>query len=648
MKYSQTIYLGVNDDIALAIDKVAEAGTPEIVLVIPPDAEIFSSIVNLKLLRREAENLSKHLVIATADKLGRHLVERAGIELDKLGDYAENKENNMKSGEKSRENFVEEKYLIKADKISSGDYKSQEKTGKNSLSKQPALPRMMVDIIIPIRKIDAANKKIEEKENENFILPEKNIEFKEAEDLTGNLIEAEEDSIDLSDPIQARAGHFQEPIETFWGQASHGPSFSNKDFEAEQKEPKTGEFMDIAAPVAAIRVPEERKRKKLRLFAGKKRKKLVYAFGAAGLVVFFVAAYFILPRAKLIISPKKQDVAYAISVVADKNITKVDYSLKRIPAQLIKVEKRETKDFPTTGESEGSQKARGIITIYNNYSVDPQGLVATTRFIAKDSGKLFRLVKTITVPGGKMEGGKLIPGSIDAEVLADQPGADYNIGPSDFSIPGFSGTPKYTGFYGKSKAAMVGGSIGKSKIVSAGDLENASKTLNDLLKTSQAQELKNQIPANMKLLDGALQEGKPEITFSASAGDAAENFTATIKVQIVALVFDPKYINDLAAKNNSALSSGKIDNRNIDYINWKVNFDKGQISMDLKISQEGTGKIDIANLKKILAGKDEVEIRKSLSQISEVQSAKISFWPFWVKSMPVQPSKIEVTIEQNN
>ena len=195
---------------------------------------------------------------------------------------------------------------------------------------------------------------------------------------------------------------------------------------------------------------------------------------------------------------------------------------------------------------------------------------------------------------------------------------------------------------------MVGGSIGKSKIVSAGDLENASKTLNDLLKTSQAQELKNQIPANMKLLDGALQEGKPEITFSASAGDAAENFTATIKVQIVALVFDPKYINDLAAKNNSALSSGKIDNRNIDYINWKVNFDKGQISMDLKISQEGTGKIDIANLKKILAGKDEVEIRKSLSQISEVQSAKISFWPFWVKSMPVQPSKIEVTIEQNN
>lgn len=71
MKYSQTIYLGINDDIAMAIDKVAGAGTPEVILVIPQNAEIFSSIVNLKLLRREAENLNKHWAVASSRRDGR-------------------------------------------------------------------------------------------------------------------------------------------------------------------------------------------------------------------------------------------------------------------------------------------------------------------------------------------------------------------------------------------------------------------------------------------------------------------------------------------------------------------------------------------------------------------------------------------------
>lgn len=634
MKYSQTIYLGVDDDIALAIDKVTEAGTPEIVLVIPPNAEIFSSIVNLKLLRREADNLNKHLVIATADKMGRHLVERAGIELDK---FASQPENNLQSKKTvgARDGNLK----------SSGDQGGMK---KDPLPKETVLPRVMADIVIPVRRVEPVEKKFSEKE-EDFVPAEKETKLDESEDL----VEAAKEPTEAMERVQD--ARFQEPVETFWGQGSRGPAFSNENYEAgritkelERKDFTAAELPDTTASVATAYISESRKEKKTKYFTGKRTKKLAYAFVAAGLVVFFAAAYFVLPRAKLIISPKKQDVSYNLSIIADKNITKVDYSLKKIPAQLVKIEKRETKEFPATGSSDGSQKAHGIITIYNNYSTASQGLVATTRFVAKDSGKLFRTTKTITVPGAKMEGSKLVPSSIDAEVIADQPGADYNIGPSDFTIPGFSGTPKYTGFYGKSKAAMAGGSAGKSKIVSAEDLENAAKTLDDLLKTSQAQELKSQIPANMKLLDGAIEEGEPEITFSAGAGDAAENFTATIKAQIVVLVFDPKYVSDLAAKNNSALANGKIDSSNIDYTNWKVNFDKGQISMDLKVSQEGTGKIDIANLKKLLAGKDEIEIRKSLSQISEVQSAKINFWPFWVKSMPTQPDKIEIAIEQNN
>ncbi len=75
-----------------------------------------------------------------------------------------------------------------------------------------------------------------------------------------------------------------------------------------------------------------------------------------------------------------------------------------------------------------------------------------TRFLALD-GKIFRLTKGITVPGAKIVEGKIIPSSIEAAVIADQPGEAYNIGPvSRFSIPGLKGTPKYEAFYAESKA----------------------------------------------------------------------------------------------------------------------------------------------------------------------------------------------------
>lgn len=69
--------------------------------------------------------------------------------------------------------------------------------------------------------------------------------------------------------------------------------------------------------------------------------------------------------------------------------------------------------------------------------------------------------------------------------------------------------------------------------------------------------------------------------------------------------------------------------------------------MDLDISVEGASLINIADLKKKLAGKNEADIRKILSQTVSVQNAKITLWPFLVKEIPNQTNKIEITIEQS-
>jgi len=348
---------------------------------------------------------------------------------------------------------------------------------------------------------------------------------------------------------------------------------------------------------------------------------------------------------------KKEVLPLSLSVVADKNISKTDFSLKKIPAQIVKVEKKETKDFPATGETSGSSKAKGMISVYNAYSESPQTLVQSTRFVS-ESGKVFRTTKAITIPGAKSAGGKLTPVFIDAEVVADQPGPDYNISSSKFTIPGFEGSPKYKGFYGVSNSAMSGGSSGAGKAISSRDLENARAAMDDLVSEETEKLLKGQIPANFKVLDNALQRNISDVVFSQPEGAAVGTFSAVVNIEIQALVFDEKNLNELIDKNFAA--SGAADksllpnSRQVDYNDSKVDFTKGQIILVVAVSQDAVSKLDLADLKKKLAGEGESGIKKTLGQMPGIQNAKVNFWPFWVKSIPKQTSRIDIKIENGN
>jgi hypothetical protein len=66
--------------------------------------------------------------------------------------------------------------------------------------------------------------------------------------------------------------------------------------------------------------------------------------------------------------------------------------------------------------------------------------------------------------------------------------------------------------------------------------------------------------------------------------------------------------------------------------------------MNVGVSQDITRKIDAENLKQNLVGKNETEIRRVLSKMQEIQDAKVSFWPFWVRSMPLRADKIKILL----
>jgi len=384
-----------------------------------------------------------------------------------------------------------------------------------------------------------------------------------------------------------------------------------------------------------------------KIFSNKK----VTAISAIFLVIFVIGAFYIFkPKTTLTITIKKETIDFTFPLKADAAVSAVDMENKVIPGQVIKLEREVSGDFIATGLSSGATKATGTITIYNNYSKDSQALVARTRFESPD-GKIFRISKNIIVPGAKVDAqGKVTsPGTINAEVTADQAGSDYNIAPATFTIPGFAGGPKFSGFYAKSTADFKGGSLGETRAVSKEDIDKAKIELTKKIDTTEEDYINANITKNFTILKNAIDKKVGEMD-APSPGTAIDQFTATIKVTYNIFVFEENNVSQVAESflKDKIGPDRKIytDTKVIAYEEGILDLDKSALNFTVRISEVTGGKINEPELKDQIAGKDQAEIKKILTANDAIESAEIVFWPLWSQSASTNVKSIEIDIKE--
>ncbi len=78
-KNFKTIKVDINEEITSVVDRLIESKEKNIVLAVPKGANIFQNIINIKLLRREADNLNKDIALVTHDPIGQKMADQAGI-----------------------------------------------------------------------------------------------------------------------------------------------------------------------------------------------------------------------------------------------------------------------------------------------------------------------------------------------------------------------------------------------------------------------------------------------------------------------------------------------------------------------------------------------------------------------------------------
>ncbi|RLC37683.1 hypothetical protein DRH29_01135 [candidate division Kazan bacterium] len=81
----QLIYLEVGDDVAAAIGRLQRASSDEVVMVVPRRALLLQNVINLRMLKRQADLLNKKVSLMTQDEMGRNSASEAGFKiLDQL------------------------------------------------------------------------------------------------------------------------------------------------------------------------------------------------------------------------------------------------------------------------------------------------------------------------------------------------------------------------------------------------------------------------------------------------------------------------------------------------------------------------------------------------------------------------------------
>ncbi len=314
-----------------------------------------------------------------------------------------------------------------------------------------------------------------------------------------------------------------------------------------------------------------------------------------------------------------------------------------------------TKEIPATGEEQVSERASGRLVVYNNFNTSPQLLIKNTRFETPE-GLIYRISESVTVPGQKRgSDGKMMPGSIEVTVHADEPGDRYNIGLTDFTIPGFKGTSRFEGFFARSKTSMTGGFVGKRKTAPASEISLAR----EILRREASQKLRArseaEVPEGFQILQTGTYEEFEELPLQSGDNDSAVSVVlrASLYAPIVPVNLLAKTIAGSVVPSYDANEEVTIGEKSaLSYIRTDSDPFDPRSGTDLTLTISG----DIAivwvlnpeALVSDLAGKSVEAVPTILGGYPAVERVRnISIRPFWKDTFPENPEDIRLTLSSS-
>ena len=612
----ELLYSEIEDEITDIVDRFRHAESDDVVLVLPRGSMLAQSLVNLKLLQRESQKLGLQLSLVTSDPVIRHLATEAGLTA-------------QSEVPEELDPTVEEEQAPSPDEV--GEQSEAQVPRDFTMRSIPvkAVSDEVQDDASDLEEVDEAEERhLDEADQQEVVSEMSPLPDPVVSDVVATSSKGvyEASDVDVVEPTEEKLV-VREDSRKKDHSVRHAQSASvlRRSSPAPQKVsllPRMTRFAVIAALVIAVLV--------------------------GGGVLLWV-----LPSATVTVQPQREPFEEELRVQLSASASAMDATTGVVPGVPIAVEEVSPKrSFAATGvTTEEGTKARGEVTITNAYSAAPQPLVATTRFLAKD-GTLFRLIEHAVVPGMDVsDEGELIPTTITVEVEADQPGSDYNMEPTSFTIPGLAPAiqEKMTG---KSVTPFTGGTNAGTgeRIISQRDMDAAVAIMKQEAVATAAESLRAQVAEGEAVLEEALRTDVIEVRSTGDVGDAREDFELELLVTARTLAYREEDLRSTVfAQLQPRLPEGRafIDKTFSGVTFSLASYDTTEevLELDVQMDRDVVVLLPEEGISAQLQGKTAEEVQHLLFDQYGVAAARVAFWPFWVEHVPRVPGKVDVVLD---
>lgn len=389
--------------------------------------------------------------------------------------------------------------------------------------------------------------------------------------------------------------------------------------------------------------PTRRSRKpSARVRAGRRERRTMWSIT---LLILAIAAIFVATvfgKSTVVIVPEQQAREIDLALTAVREAAEGDL---RFDLMVLEDEVSET--VAATDAQQVERKASGQIIVFNETSKS-QNLREETRFESPE-GLIFKTAagNGITVPAAS--GGT--PGQLEVTIYADEPGAEYNLGLTDFVIPGWReiNDSRFETQYARSKTEMTGGFVGTERTVDEAEkarVESALKTALEqrLLISAEAQKTDRFVffDDGVVLEIADIEQG----TGDDSSVDLVQEGVLT------AILFNKEELSKIVAAQAMESYAGEpIMITNFDELEFtlteKETFSANEterISITLAGMPHFEWLISKDELKEQLGGVHKKSFSDIIQQFSGVKRAELSIRPFWKTKIADNPENIAIQL----
>ena|GEM_PF-3197784 len=647
------LYIETDEEVTTMISRLATAPSTHVALIVPQHALVLQSIINLRLLAREATKQNKTILLVTQDEEGVVFAKRVGIVTTPLQEWQEiSRQNQGGSSSQSRVqgSHINERQAPYQQQVSIKNIHNHRNEELNARPSQQPITRQHQEIehIYPRNEQQEIRQQQLSTNGENSYQIDTLTHHTQADQYVNTYENAGDMSVGNSKQLnqQEQERHYKENV-----LAQELPQQKNLP-ESEYQQKNTAKKSLFKRLLKKNQASFEDNIQALnsgdQTFKRNRPFKKIYRYGwiLASLCILVIIGYHFLPYSTVVVRTGNIENKESLSINASADNTSVDIERRKIPLRVINKEITRKTTVPATGKANVSaQKAFGTIKIINTLDDQPQTLVATTRFRSPE-GVVFRLVKGTTVPGITVDDDKVIPGTIEASVIADKVGAEGNIPATTWVIPGFeNNAQKFAKFTAESVTPMTGGSAGdqNTSVATEADIAKAKKEAETNLGEYVVGEIQKLVAPTQELMNGALKTETVRAESAVTEGTAVDDVEYIITSKVVAYVFERSDVENIAKSildsKNGELPEASLT---IDYDSPKPNFTQEQLALTATAIQSGQSNFNEQIFREAIRGKNHTEIKELLkADFPYVRDISIAPYPAFPQSIGTNFSRYD-------